>query len=140
MANFEKAVDFVLAHEGGYTNDPNDPGGETKYGISKRAYPDLIIANLTPEDAIEIYRRDYWIPSGAEQLPDNLALIHFDASVNNGLSKARQFLDQAGGDYREYLLLRIKFYNSLAAHPTNRGFLRGWINRALDLWELIRAA
>lgn len=137
MADFDRAVDFVLAHEGGYSNDPNDPGGETNFGISKRAYPALNIKILTAEDAIEIYRQDYWRDCGAEQLPDDLAIIHFDASVNHGISKANQFLEQAGGNYREYLLLRIKFYSSLAAHPNNRGFLRGWINRVLDLWELI---
>ena len=57
---FERLIGFVLAHEGGYVNDPQDPGGETKYGISKRSYPHLDIANLTREEAIAIYRRDWW--------------------------------------------------------------------------------
>ena len=51
---FEEAVKSVLKHEGGYVNDPKDPGGETNFGISKRAFPDLDIKNLTEEDAIEI--------------------------------------------------------------------------------------
>ncbi len=57
---FRHAVEMVLRHEGGYVNDPADPGGETKFGISKRQYPDLDIASLTREQAIEIYRRDWW--------------------------------------------------------------------------------
>ena len=43
MAHFERAIDKTLAWEGGYVNDPKDPGGETKYGISKRAHPDVDI-------------------------------------------------------------------------------------------------
>src|SRR5690606_28008981 len=54
---FRRAVEVVLKHEGGYVNNPSDPGGETKYGISKRSYPELDIANLTQEDAIAIYYR-----------------------------------------------------------------------------------
>ncbi len=55
MTNFEGALKFTLSWKGGLVNDPNDPGGETKYGISKRAYPELDIANLTLEQAKGIY-------------------------------------------------------------------------------------
>ena len=48
---FDQVIDRVLAHEGGYVNDPDDPGGETKYGISKKAYPKIDIKNLTKEEA-----------------------------------------------------------------------------------------
>jgi len=57
---FRYAVEMVMQHEGGYVNEPADPGGETKFGISKRSYPHLDIANLTREEAIAIYRRDWW--------------------------------------------------------------------------------
>lgn len=60
MARFDLAVGKVLWLEGGYVDDPDDPGGETKYGISKRAYPHLNIKELTREQAVEIYREDYW--------------------------------------------------------------------------------
>lgn len=59
--NFKKAVGVLLAIEGGYANDPDDPGGETKYGISKRSYPNLDIKNLTIDNAINIYYKDFWI-------------------------------------------------------------------------------
>ena len=48
---FDEIIDHVLEHEGGYVNDPKDLGGETKYGITKRFYPDVDIKNLTKEDA-----------------------------------------------------------------------------------------
>jgi len=57
---FEKAIEIIFKHEGGYVNDTEDPGGETKFGISKRSYPDMDIENLTWEEAKEIYRRDFW--------------------------------------------------------------------------------
>jgi len=63
-------VPHVLKREGGYVDDPTDRGGETKYGISKRSYPQLDIKNLTLEQALEIYRKDYWKPSRVEKLPD----------------------------------------------------------------------
>lgn len=61
MAEFEPAVEFVLSNEGGYEPPlPADPGGETNFGISKRAYPSLDIKALTVDQAKAIYLRDYW--------------------------------------------------------------------------------
>ena len=60
MSKFDACLAFTLSWEGGYVNNPADPGGETKYGISKRAYPKLDIANLTLEQARDIYYRDYY--------------------------------------------------------------------------------
>ena len=59
-SSFDLAIPIVLENEGGYVNDPADPGGETKYGISKRSYPALDIKNLTVEQATAIYLRDFW--------------------------------------------------------------------------------
>ncbi len=56
---FAVALEKVLAHENGYVNDPDDPGGETKFGISKRSYANLNIKDLTREQAAEIYYRDF---------------------------------------------------------------------------------
>lgn len=62
MATFEAAIETVLAKEGGYVHDPDDAGGETNFGISTRRYPEVDIASLTREQAIALYRRDFWNP------------------------------------------------------------------------------
>lgn len=94
---FGHCVDIVLQHEGGYVHDPRDPGGETRWGISKRAYPSLDIAKLSREDAIEIYRRDYWQPLRCDELPAGVALVVFDSAVNQGVGYAARCLQQALG-------------------------------------------
>ncbi len=133
--NFEKSVAFVLRREGGYVNDPNDPGGETKYGISKRSYPDIDIKALTEKQAKGIYRRDYWDRAGCSVLVWPMCLVHFDACVNLGISRATEIKAKASG-WTDYLFLRLEFYSGLAdRRPGSRVYLRGWINRVLDLWR-----
>lgn len=96
MSNFIKAVDVVLHHEGGYVNHPNDPGGETIYGISRRSHPDVWRnGRPTIEDAKRIYHRDYWLPIKADALPLPIALMVFDAAVNAGNRQAARFLQRA---------------------------------------------
>jgi lysozyme family protein len=95
--SFEQAVAIVLKHEGGYSNDPRDPGGETRFGISKRAYPDLDIRNLKVADAENIYRRDYWDTLRPDELPQELAICLFDCAVNMGRDKAIRLLQRACG-------------------------------------------
>src|SRR6266705_5431314 len=93
---FEQAVTFVLAREGGYSSnaDGADSGGETNYGISKRAYPDLDIKALTPEVAKGIYRRDYWWKCQCDALPVDLAFAVLDCAVNQGVSVAVTLLQE----------------------------------------------
>ena len=76
-STFGEIVTEVLKHEGGYVDDALDKGGQTKYGISKRAHPDVEIKDLTVEDAISIYREHYWKPSKAERLPEKLRAAYF---------------------------------------------------------------
>ena len=82
--NFDVAFDRLIGAEGGYVNHPEDPGGETKFGISKRAYPDVNIASLTREDAREIYRRDYWGRARCDEYHPAIGFQLFDAAVNSG--------------------------------------------------------
>lgn len=153
---FKYALDFVLDAEGGYTNDPNDPGGETNFGIDKRSHPKENIKNLTKERAAEIYWNDYWLKSCAEHLPKLIAIAYFDSAVNTGIKQANRFLQRAVSvnddgivgpvtlnavthaepkstanrliDYRQ------AFYESLAdSRPKLRGFLKGWTNRNVNL-------
>ena len=92
---WDSAFDLLMMNEGGYVNDPHDAGGETKYGISKRAYPNEDIANLTLDRAKQIYKRDYWNRCKCDQLPDALSLAVFDFAVNSGVKKAITVLQQS---------------------------------------------
>lgn len=92
---FDQAFDRLIGNEGGYVFDLDDPGGETKWGISKRSYPMENIAELTVERARQIYLRDYWAPAGCDAAPQELKLVLFDAAVNQGVSKAIRMLQHA---------------------------------------------
>ena len=92
---FDEIIDHVLESEGGYVNDKHDAGGETNLGISKKAYPDLDIKNLSVDQAKQIYYEDYWVPSKAEQLPNQLREVYFDMVVNFGRRGAAKVLQQA---------------------------------------------
>jgi len=92
---FKDAIKVILKHEGGYVNDPVDPGGETNMGISKKAYPHLDIKNLTEDDVSDIYHQDYWMKAKCHSIPDSLRLIYFDMVVNMGKSRAVKILQTA---------------------------------------------
>ena len=141
MANnyiYSKAIDFVLQWEGGWVNDPSDPGGETKYGISKRAYPNVNIKELTLEQAKDIYYKDYWQATGCNEpnISDPLACVIFDTAVNMGVGRAKKFLKETQ-DYKTYIELRKQRYLWLVNRtPALKKFLKGWINRITDLRKL----
>lgn len=92
---FEEAFKRVIGFEGDYSNDPRDPGGETHWGISKRAYPDLDIKNLSLNSAKALYLKDYWDPLNLNQLPENIRYAMFDMAVNMGLQTAAKLLQRA---------------------------------------------
>ena len=95
--NFDDAVAFVLEREGGLSDLIGDSGGLTKFGISKNNHPKIDIANLTKEQAIEIYRTDYWQKLHCDELPSGLDLLVFDAAVNEGSVRAAQMLQAVLG-------------------------------------------
>ena len=157
--NFDKAVEVILKHEGGYVNDPVDPGGETNMGISKRAYPYLNIKELTKKDAKDIYFKDYWLKAKCSKLPEELRMIYFDMVVNMGKSRAVKILQKAitakgvktavdGGigpqtisnalksglepdRLRSY---RVKYYADLISRkPKLEKYWFGWYRRALQV-------
>ena len=94
---FMKEVAKVLDHEGGYSKDPDDAGGETKFGISKRAFPDTNILDLTKADAVKIYWEFYWKKFKIEMLPEHLHGITFDMVVNKG-RRGIKILQEAAND------------------------------------------
>lgn len=95
--NFETCLDRTLAHEGGYVDNPNDPGGETNMGISKRSYPNEDIRNMTRDRAAFLYRRDYWEAVRGDELPSGVDMVVFDAAVNSGPRQAIKWLQRAVG-------------------------------------------
>jgi lysozyme family protein len=95
MSNFDIVFDRLMGNEGGYVNDPADPGGETNWGISKRSYPNVDIKNLTREQAKAIYLRDFWQPLDGDQLYDGVAFQLFDFAVNSGISTAIRAFQRA---------------------------------------------
>jgi lysozyme family protein len=148
--NFDQAFEHVIGNEGGYVNDPRDPGGETKYGISKRSYPGEDIAGLTLARAKELYRRDFWGPAGCEQWPEAVRFDVFDMAVNAGVKASIKMLQRCvGADddgvigrqtiaavqnfdtqpevlARKFTAQRIRHYTSLKTWPV---FGAGWMNR-----------
>lgn len=94
---FDQAFDKLINHEGGYIFNPHDPGGETKFGISKRSYPHLDIHSLTLADAKTIYRRDFWDRAQCDKLAPDLAFDLFDGAVNSGIGQSIRWLQRAVG-------------------------------------------
>jgi len=93
--DFNQAIERVLGSEGGYVNNPADPGGETNWGISKRAYPNTNIKALTRVEAIKIYKNDFWDLIHAEELFDGVAYQTLDFAINSGISTAIRYLQKA---------------------------------------------
>lgn len=97
--SFPDAFRRTIIHEGTgpAAAHPDDPGGLTKYGISRRAYPDLDIEHLTLDQAREIYRRDWWDAMRLGELPERIAFAVFDAAVNSGRRQAALWLQRSLG-------------------------------------------
>lgn len=87
----------IIGTEGGYSNRANDPGGETKFGISKRSYPNLDIANLTVDDVQQIYYNDFYMKLRLDLLPVGLDEFVFDFAVNSGVPTVARILQRAVG-------------------------------------------
>lgn len=144
MTNFEKAMHFVLKWEGGYSNHPKDPGGETNLGITWRTLrtaiergivpADTTIRNLTVPLASLIYKAFYFdqYNCGKYELP--MAVAVFDAFVQHNPKRVRERMLEGSTNWREFLSKRKDYYTSLiVADPTQKVFQKGWINRMNDL-------
>lgn len=94
MSDFDQAFSVVIQSEGGYTNDPHDPGGETNFGICKRDYPHLDIKNITLEQAKAIYKTEYWDRVRGDELPYPLNFFMFDCGVNQGVEVSIKLLQK----------------------------------------------
>jgi hypothetical protein len=132
MSDFNTLIERVLVREGGdkYTNNPKDRGGETKFGISKRANPDLDIASLTKEKAVEVYRERYWNQINADALPPEVRDLAFDTAVHHGVGTAKKWLARSEFDPSKLLAIRSAALEKQAASdPSQMAFINGWRNR-----------
>lgn len=131
----KEIIPWLFKWEGtSYENDPDDPGGATRYGIDQRSHPEEDIRNLTAARASEIYWREYWQKYSCAEYRTPLDWILFNACVNCGWSRARKLLKESGADPRKFLDAQDAFYRRLAdARPSSRKFLKGWLRRTADL-------
>jgi len=141
--NFERALQEVFGHEGGYSADLRDPGNwtggkrgvgqlkGTKYGISAAAFPHLDIRNLTLKQAGLIYRERYWKAVGGDALEGGVDLAVFDAAVNSGVSRARKWyasarLQSPTETVKRFCDVRRSFLRGLS---TFKVYGKGWLRR-----------
>ena len=96
QANYDKCLETILHHEGGYVNHPKDPGGESNLGVTKRVYLEhggnKNMKDLTVEDVAPIYKKGYWDKMKGDDLPGGLDLCVFDFGVNAGPGRAAKYL------------------------------------------------
>jgi lysozyme family protein len=159
VVNFNLAMQPIFRWEGGYVNDPDDRGGETKYGITKKRYPNLDIKNLTKEKAAELYYDDFWKKYRVNEFRDQNTATHFlDTIINHGPKWGTTLLQRALNDIgiptdedgkigpqtiknansADSVLLntaigkrRLKFYDAIVRNnPSQKKFLKGWKKRA----------
>lgn len=159
---FCKLYPHVLSVEGGFVNDPKDPGGATKYGVAFNYNQGLLknfgitrpeqMVNLTQDQALEIYYRKYWVPSQADELPDaRLALTYFDMVINAGQGGADKILSKLDpqlwhyegngknsnyywGQTLQYMLRRLMYYFDLRNWGT---YGKGWFNRLIHIASML---
>lgn len=140
----------------GYTNDPTDRGGETKYGVAKNANPHVNITHLDFETAKAIYFSNYWLNAKCDKMNGRLAALQFDGAVNHGPSQASKFIQRAikvtdDGAIGPVTLaalatkdpiticndvcdMRAKFYRDIVANkPEQAKYFNGWMRRVNEM-------
>lgn len=154
--NFDIAIGRLLKSEGGYVNNPNDPGGETNWGIAKRNHPNVDIRNLTRDGAIAIYKAEFWDLLDCSSFPPGLGFQLLDFAVNSGISTATRKLQAALGVADDghwgpisaaalrtsnpirvtlkFVAARGRFWARLSTFVT---FGAGWMNRLCDDLEYL---
>jgi lysozyme family protein len=155
-SSFGIAIGPLLAQEGGYVDDPDDPGKETKFGITKRSYPELDIKNLDQDDAVDIYRKDFWNANKYGSMPPSIAAKMLEMSANLGGSQANKLLQRALGvkddgivgektlaatnkaDEQQILDALVgsqtSFYKDLVKkNPVRKKWINNWLKRASSI-------
>lgn len=162
---FIRALDIVLKSEGGYSDHKADRGGKTMYGITQSTFNMWLtkhastlrpVQSITKSEMQQIYKQEYWTKASCQYMTENLAICHFDAAVNHGVSRAAKLLQKAVNVaedgvigqktldavqsipenivIRAYLDARDDFFHQIVARdPSQSVFLKGWLNRLENL-------
>lgn len=144
---FKKALTFVLIREGGYVNDPNDPGGATNKGITQKTYDAWRKARglnvqsvkaITDSEVKEIYYKNYWLAANCHKMTSKFAVVCFDTAVNMGVSSVKPLLEACQyNDLSMYFLARIREYNRRASKYKLQRYLNGWLNRVYACFDFV---
>lgn len=132
--NYDRSLKEVLKSEGGYTNDPSDPGGPTNFGITIHDYRAYInphgtaedVRHMTVDQAAQIYKTKYWDAVHGDDLPSGVDYCVFDYGVNSGVARANHVLHEVGPNIDTICDERLRFLHSLHTFPH---FGRGWTSR-----------
>ncbi len=126
--------DWPNRKDGDYSNDPDDPGGETRFGIDKNSSPKEDIFHLTLDRAVTIYYSQYWVPGRCEAMANGMGEVFMNASVNCGIKRAAYWAWGEKVTPSLFLDHQETYYRTLAdEHVHLQKFLKGWLNRTADL-------
>ena len=145
--NFQKAIKHLFILEGGYSNNKYDKGGETNYGITQKTYSSYLkkqnlqnktVKTITKEEATKIYYEEYWLLAGVNKINDfKLAYLLFDSSVNHGVGAAKKMYKNSQANFDKFINLRREKYLSIVKNnPSQKIFLKGWLNRLTYIHNL----
>jgi lysozyme family protein len=164
-SNYQKCLETILHHEGGYVNHPKDPGGETNLGVTKRVYDEWggtkDMKDLLVEDVAPIYKKNYWDKMKGDDLPGGLDLCVFDFGVNAGPGRSAKYLQTMIGTVADggigpntlkkvaeyvaengiettienFQMNRQKYYEKLSTFDT---FGKGWTRRVTETTDLAK--
>jgi lysozyme family protein len=136
----------------GYVNHPQDPGGETKYGVAQKANPEILVRYLDLEGAMRIYYEKYWLKGRCDDMPFPLSAMHFDGCINHGVGRANKIIQEAVGVEDDGVIgnqtlsainaadqqniississIRTEFYHEIVERKQSQQvFLNGWLGR-----------
>jgi len=158
--NWDKSFDMVLVHEGGYVNDPRDPGGRTNMGVTQRAWESYLnrsvteteMRGLTRDEIKPFYKAMYWDKLKGDQLPSGVDYAAYDLAVNSGVGRAAKYLQEIAGVVADGVIgpksleailacdpeqtadalceMRLDFLKRL---PTFETFGKGWSRRVAEV-------
>lgn len=142
--NFETIINYIFNSEGGFSNNKNDKGGRTNFGITQATYNSwrkkqgLLskdIKNITKDEAKQLYYEEFWIPTEASKIEDlREGYLLFDTAINSGPYEAKKLYEKSNGNIYKFLKNRKSFYdNFINKNPNQEEFRQGWYNRLKDI-------